>query len=114
MLLALAALVSLGLSVVGLAVLAAPPGYGMAYVGGGFLVLLLALSVVRDRQACAEGVDDHDPVCAGRSMPGSAPGPCPLGLAVPIVRWLREASSVTSRDLRTSHHRHRPVERLSR
>jgi len=45
MLLALAALVSLGLSVVGLAVLAAPPGYGMAYVGGGFLVLLLTLQM---------------------------------------------------------------------
>jgi len=45
MLLAIAALLSLGLSVVGLAVLAAPPGYGMAYVGGGFLVLLLALQM---------------------------------------------------------------------
>jgi len=45
MLLAIAALLSLGLSVVGLAVFAAPPGYGMAYVGGGFLVLLLALQL---------------------------------------------------------------------
>ena len=45
LLLAIAGLLSLGLSVVGLAVLTAPPSYAMVYVPVGFIVLLLTLQL---------------------------------------------------------------------